>query len=175
MAFRADTNASKVDLGVGAYRTNEGKPYVFDVVRQVDKEIANDMTLDKEYLPIDGLALFNKRAQELLFGAESEVVKSAKVVTVQAISGTGALRIGFEFVNKYLKCDVYVSNPTWVTHHGIIRQSGLDFVEYPYYDAKTKGLDLKGMLNSLSQARYGSVVLLHACAHNPTGIDPTPE
>lgn len=162
-------------MGVGAYRTEEGKPYVFDVVRQTDLELAQDKTLDKEYLPIDGLAVFTKRAQELIFGAENPLVKDGKIVTVQSLSGTGALRVGFEFVKTYLGSDVLISNPTWGNHQTIINNCGLKYTEYPYYDAKTKGLDFKGFINSLQSARRGTVVLLHACAHNPTGIDPTTE
>jgi aspartate/tyrosine/aromatic aminotransferase len=103
LAFIVDTNANKVDLGVGAYRTDEGKPYVLDVVREVDLEIAKDMSLNKEYLPIDGYPVFTKCAQDLLFGAENPHVKAGNIVTVQSISGTGALRIAFEFVAKYLR------------------------------------------------------------------------
>jgi len=101
------------------------------------------------------------------------LLKEGKVVTVQTLSGTGSLRVGFEFVKTYIPGDVYVSAPTWGNHHAIIEKSGLKWIEYPYFDENTKGLNFKGMYEKLSQAQAGSTVLLHACAHNPTGVDPT--
>jgi aspartate/tyrosine/aromatic aminotransferase len=131
------------------------------------------LTVNKEYLPIDGLADFNRLAQELVFGKENPLVKEKKIITAQSISGTGSLRVGFEFIRTHLPADVYVPKPTWGNHLDIIQRSGLKHIEYPYYNAKTRGLDLQGMLNTLGNAKAGSVVLLHACAHNPTGVDPT--
>jgi aspartate/tyrosine/aromatic aminotransferase len=173
LAYRADPDPRKVDVGVGAYRTDESQPYVFKVVRKAEKEIVDDLTVNKEYLPIDGLADFNRLAQELVFGKENPLVKEKKIVTSQSISGTGSLRVGFEFVRTFLPADVYVPKPTWGNHIDIIERSGLKPTEYPYYNPKTRGLDLQGMLNSLGNAKPGSVVLLHACAHNPTGVDPS--
>jgi len=175
MAYKADKDANKIDVCVGAYRDDNGQPYVFQVVRDVQKEIANDNSLNKEYLPIDGHAGFIKGSRDLLFGKGHNVIKEERVATIQTLSGTGALRIGFVFCKRFLDGDIYLSNPTWVTHHSIITDSGLKFKEYPYWDPKTRGLDFKGMCEALESAKSGSVVLLHTCAHNPTGVDPTPE
>jgi len=162
-----------MNLGIGAYRDDNEKPYVFNVVRKAEQEILNDKSLDKEYLPIDGHAGFNVVSQNLIFGATHPLLKEGKVVTVQTLSGTGSLRVGFEFIKTYIPGDVYVSAPTWGNHHAIIEKSGLKWIEYPYFDENTKGLNFKGMYEKLSQAQAGSTVLLHACAHNPTGVDPT--
>lgn len=124
-------------------------------------------------MPIDGLASFNLGCQKLLFGANSSVIKEDRVATVQAISGTGSLRVGFEFLGTYLPKTVLISNPTWLNHKSIIEKSKLKWVEYPYYDSKTQGVNIKGFLEGLEKAEAGSIVLLHACAHNPTGVDPT--
>ncbi|EGR33572.1 hypothetical protein IMG5_049480 [Ichthyophthirius multifiliis] len=171
IAYKNDQSKDKMNLGVGAYRDDNEKPYVFKVVRKVDQMLSNDPTLDKEYLPIDGLAQFNELTKALIFGKDSAAIKEQRVVTVQAISGTGSLRIGFEFLQKFTPGEVYVSNPTWGNHHDIIRCAGLTFKNYPYYNAQKKGLDFEGMYNTLAQAKAGSIVLLHACAHNPTGYD----
>lgn len=175
LAWKADPSQEKMNLGVGAYRDDNEKPYVFNVVKKAEQEILSDKSLDKEYLPIDGLATFTEVSKKLVFGAENPLIKEGKIITVQAISGTGSLRVGFEFIKTYIPGDVYVSNPTWGNHHAIIEKAGLKFLEYPYFDENTKGLDFKGMKNTLSNARPGSIVLLHACAHNPTGVDPTVE
>lgn len=173
VAFKADTDANKINLGIGAYRDDGGNPYVFNVVRKVEQEILNDKKLDKEYLPIDGLASYITGTQKLLFGAENSILKEGRVASVQTISGTGSLRVGFEFLGSYLPRTVLISNPTWLNHKAIIEKSKLKWVEYPYYNDKTKGVDIEGMIKFLSTAEAGSIVLLHACAHNPTGVDPT--
>ena len=144
-------------------------------MRKVEQQIANDLTLDKEYSPIEGLAVFCNASQRLLFGDTHPKVVGGEIFTTQVISGTGALRVGFEFISKHLPGEVYVSNPTWGNHITIIEESKLKVKEYPYFDPKTRGLDFQGMMGSLSKAAPGSVVLLHACAHNPTGVDPTEE
>jgi len=174
IAYKNDKASTKMNLGVGAYRDDNEKPYPFQIVRKVDLEIAQ-ANLDKEYLPIDGLAEFRDCAQKLTFGAEHPAVKEKRIYSTQSISGTGALRIAFDFIAKFMPATVYVSNPTWGNHNTIIESAGLKWKNYTYFDPKTKGLDLKGMLNDLSQAPAGSIVLLHACAHNPTGVDPTVE
>jgi aspartate/tyrosine/aromatic aminotransferase len=175
LAYKADTSKDKMDLGVGAYRDDNEKPYVFNVVKKAEQEILSDKSLNKEYLPIDGIAQFCDLSQKLIFGAENPLVKAGKIVTVQTLSGTGSLRVGFEFVKNYIPGDVYVSKPTWGNHHAIIEKAGLKWIEYPYYDDKTRGLNFNGMYDCLKGANSGSIVLLHACAHNPTGVDPTAE
>ncbi|CAD8183917.1 unnamed protein product [Paramecium octaurelia] len=172
-AYKADPSDKKIDLGVGAYRTDEEKPYIFDVVKRVEQEIINDITLNKEYLPIEGLPDFNKGCQRLLFGKDNPLLESGRIVTAQCLGGTGALRVGFDFVKRHLAGDVYVSNPTWSNHNQILDRTGLNQINYPYYDPKTKGFNCTATLDCLSQAKEGSIVLLHVCAHNPTGVDPT--
>ena len=171
--FKVDKNPKKVNLGVGAYRDNNGKPYVFPVVRKAEMAIVADATLDKEYLPIDGLAEFNKGAQGVLFGFDSPWVGDERVASVQTLSGTGALRVIGDFLTKFKPAALYVSNPTWGNHNSVFASSGIAVRQYRYFDKKTKGLDINGMLADLDAATPGSCVLLHTCAHNPTGVDPT--
>ena len=171
--FKNDKNPKKVNLGVGAYRDNNGKPYVFPVVRAAEAAIVADATLDKEYLPIDGLAEFRKGAQGVLFGFSSPLVGDARVSSVQTLSGTGALRVVGEFLAKFRPGAIYVSNPTWGNHNSVFKAAGVEVRQYRYFDKKTKGLDIKGMIADLDAAQPGSCVLLHTCAHNPTGVDPT--
>ena len=171
--FKADKNPKKVNLGVGAYRDNNGKPYVFPVVRQAETAICADHTLDKEYLPIDGLAEFRKGAQGVLFGWNSPLVGADRVASVQTLSGTGALRVVGEFLAKFRPAAMYVSDPTWGNHNTVFATAGVSVRKYRYFDKKTKGLDINGMLADLNNATPGSCVLLHTCAHNPTGVDPT--
>jgi aspartate/tyrosine/aromatic aminotransferase len=171
--FKADKNPKKVNLGVGAYRDNDGKPYVFPVVRKAEAAIVADTTLDKEYLPIDGLAEFRKGAQGVLFGFNSPLVGAGNVASVQTLSGTGALRVLGEFLAKFRPGALYVSNPTWGNHNQVFATAGVPVRQYRYFDKKTKGLDIRGMIADLDNASPGSAVLLHTCAHNPTGVDPT--
>lgn len=173
--FKNDTDPRKCNLGVGAYRDNDGKPYVFPIVRKVEAEIVADKTLDKEYLPIDGYDAFNKGARMAIFGWESPHVNSDKVGTIQTLSGTGALRILADFLRKFKPSALFVSNPTWGNHQSIFGAAGIEVREYRYFDKKTKGLDFTGMIADLEAAAPGSVVMLHTCAHNPTGVDPTEE
>jgi len=165
-----------MNLGVGAYRTDEEKPYVFEVVKDIEKELLDEFVsgkLNKEYLPIEGHTGFNEASKKLIFGQNCQNLDS--IVTVQSISGTGALRIGGEFLKKFMPEIVYVPNPTWSNHYSIFENSGLKTSEYPYFDPKDKGLDFEGMVDYLSKLKEGSIVLLHVAAHNPTGVDPTKE
>jgi len=173
--FKADKFAQKVNLGVGAYRDNDGKPFVFPIVRKVEAEIVANHSLDKEYAPIDGLQDFNEGARGVLFGWDHPDVKSGRVASVQTLSGTGALRVIAEFLVKFRPSALYVSNPTWGNHNSVFKAAGLETRAYRYFDKTTKGLDINGMLADLSAAPSGSMVLLHTCAHNPTGVDPTKE
>lgn len=119
------------------------------------------------------MASYITGTQKLLFGADSPVIKDGRVASVQTISGTGSLRVGFEFLGTYLPRTVLISNPTWLNHKAIVEKARLKWVEYPYYNEKTKGVDIEGMIKALETAEPGAIVLLHACAHNPTGVDPT--
>lgn len=176
-AFKADTNPNKINLGVGAYRDDNGKPFVLTSVRQAEQKILAD-SMDKEYSPITGNANFCKLSAELAFG-ETDVVPTGRYVTSQAISGTGALRIMAQFMAKHYNFPsspkVYVPKPTWGNHLPILRDSGIEPVFYEYYNPETRGLNFEGMMDDLSKLEAGSAVMFHACAHNPTGVDPTPE
>jgi aspartate/tyrosine/aromatic aminotransferase len=171
--YKADKDPRKVNLGIGAYRCEKGKPYVFPVVRKAAAMVVNNHKLDQEYSPIDGNQEFNKGARGVLFGWDHKDVTSGRVVTAQTLSGTGALRVIADFLNKHRPAPIYVSNPTWGNHNAIFKIAGLDVRQYRYFDKKTKGLDFQGMIQDLKNATPGSCVLLHTCAHNPTGVDPT--
>jgi aspartate aminotransferase len=174
VAFNKDPSPVKVNLGVGAYRTEEGKPLVLNVVRRAEQMLVNDPTRYKEYLPITGLADFNKLSAKLIFGPDSPAIQENRVTTVQCLSGTGSLRVGGEFLARhYHELTIYIPQPTWGNHIKVFTLSGLTVRTYRYYDPATRGLDLKGLLEDLSSAPTGAIVLLHACAHNPTGVDPT--
>lgn len=174
VAFNKDTNANKMNLGVGAYRDDSGKPFVLDSVRTAEKRIL-DQKLDHEYLPIAGLASFTKAAAALALGNDSTHIKEKRIATVQTLSGTGALRVAADFINRFLPGkDVYFPDPTWGNHPNIFKDAGVKSIKsYKYYDPKTVGLDLNGLLADLKAAKDESVIVLHACAHNPTGVDPT--
>lgn len=198
-AYRKDTFDKKVDLGIGAYRDDNAKPWVLpvvhkvsgpdkilmsdfpraDAVRQADERLRSDPNLNHEYLPIAGLPEFTGPAQKLILGADSVAIKEKRVVSFQTISGTGAVHIGALFLAKFYKpatpAAVYISSPTWANHNQIFTNVGAKIKTYPYFSAKTKGLDFDNMINALDSAPDGSVILLHACAHNPTGVDPTKE
>ncbi|KAI1889970.1 hypothetical protein AGOR_G00168390 [Albula goreensis] len=175
-AFKRDTNSKKMNLGVGAYRDDQGKPYVLSCVRKAEAQIAAKK-LDKEYLPIGGLGEFAKACAQLALGPDNEVLKSGRNVTVQTISGTGSLRIGANFLSRFhtgVK-DVYLPKPSWGNHTPIFRDAGMQLKSYTYYDPSTCGFNFKGALDDISKIPEGSVIMLHACAHNPTGVDPRPE
>jgi aspartate aminotransferase len=174
VAFKADTDSRKVNLGIGAYRDEAGKPYVFPVVRKAE-EMVLAKKLDKEYTTIDGEADFNRGARGVIFGWDHPIVNDKRVITAQALSGSGALRVLGEFLMKFKPSPIYLSSPTWGNHNQMFGLMGFDVREYRYFDKKTKGLDIKGMLEDLEKATPGSIILLHACAHNPTGVDPTLE
>ncbi|XP_072953026.1 aspartate aminotransferase P2, mitochondrial isoform X2 [Typha angustifolia] len=174
-AFRADTNDLKLNLGVGAYRTEELQPYVLNVVKKAEN-LMLEKGENKEYLPIEGLAAFNKVTAELLLGADNPVIQQGKVATVQGLSGTGSLRLAAAFIQRYFPAaKALISSPTWGNHKNIFNDARVPWSEYRYYDPRTVGLDFDGMMADIKAAPDGSFVVLHGCAHNPTGIDPTPE
>jgi aspartate aminotransferase len=176
VAYNKDPSPLKVNLGVGAYRTEEGKPLVLDVVRRAEQQLVADRSRNKEYQPITGNAQFNKLSAKLILGANSAAIAENRVATVQALSGTGALRVGAEFLARhYAKPIIYLPVPTWGNHNKIFPLGGVPQKPYRYYDPNTRGLDYKGMIEDLEAAPDGAVILLHACAHNPTGVDPTEE
>ena len=174
--WRNDKDERKMNLGVGAYRTEESKPYVFEVVKDIEKELLDELLaakLNKEYLPIEGHAGYREESKKLIFGKNCKNLSS--IVTCQSLSGTGALRVGGEFLRKFTPNVIYVPKPTWATHFAIFQNAGLKTAEYPYYNPKQKNFDCAGMLNFLRTLSSGSIVVLHAAAHNPTGVDPTQE
>lgn len=174
-AFNEDSFSNKVSLGAGAYRTEEGKPWVLPVVRKVEQQLAADETVNHEYLPVLGLESFCNGATSMLLGPESPVVASGQAFGVQTLSGTGALRVGAAFLNRHLKFSTfYYSSPTWENHHLVFVDAG--FTEprtYRYWKEETRSLDIDGFLEDLRNAPENAVIILHACAHNPTGVDPT--
>lgn len=179
-AYRKDSSEKKVDLGIGAYRDDNAKPWILPVVRKADDILRNDPELNHEYLPIAGLPQYTSAAQKLILGADSPAIKDNRVASFQTISGTGAVHLGALFLSKFHpnqqpRPTVYLSDPTWANHNQIFTNVGLQIAKYPYFSAQTKGLDIEGMLSTLQSAAPGSIIVLHACAHNPTGVDPSPD
>ena len=173
--FNADTNPNKVNLGVGVYFDENGKLPLLKCVAQAEKQMMEAPTA-RGYLPIDGIAAYDKAVQGLVFGADSAAVKDGRIATVQGIGGTGGLKIGADFlkrVNPHAK--VLISDPSWENHRALFTNAGFVVDTYPYYDATAKGVNFDAMLAALSTAAAGTVVVLHACCHNPTGYDITPE
>ncbi|XP_068629028.1 aspartate aminotransferase, cytoplasmic isoform X1 [Battus philenor] len=175
--FIDDTFKSKVNLTIGAYRDENGKPWVLPVVRKTEKQMAGDESLLHEYLPVLGLEQFSAASVSMLLGEDNPVIAEGRAFGVQTLSGTGGLRVGAEFLNKHLKYTTfYYSNPTWENHHLVFMNSGFTKPRtYRYWDAKARAIDFDGLIEDLKGAPENSVILLHACAHNPTGIDPTQE
>jgi len=172
--FKADTDSRKINLGIGAYRTEAGKPLVLQVVKNVEAELLVKPGLNKEYLPIGGDPEFIHLAQASILGNDAASLREGRVAGCQALSGTGALRILSDFLaTNFPGATVYKSSPTWGNHRKVFLKAGLNQADYRYWDPKTRGLDINGMLTDLANAPNGSIVLLHACAHNPTGVDPT--
>lgn len=171
--FNADSNPNKVNLGVGVYFDDNGKLPLLECVQAAEKAMMEKPTA-RGYLPIDGIAAYDNGVKALVFGAESDVVKSGRVATVQAIGGTGGLKIGADFLKKLNpNAKVLISNPSWENHKAIFTNAGFEVGSYAYYDAATRSIDFAGMLADLNAAAAGTVVVLHACCHNPTGYDIT--
>jgi Aspartate/tyrosine/aromatic aminotransferase len=171
--FRKDTRSHKINLGVGIYKNEAGDTPILNSVKKAEK-ILLETEKSKNYLTIEGSAEYGQLVQQLLFGAEHEIVTSQRAKTAQAPGGTGALRIGAEFLSRQKLCrKVWISNPTWVNHFQVFGAAGLETCEYRYYDAQIRGLNFEAMLASLAEAAPGDIVLLHGCCHNPTGIDPS--
>ena len=172
--FAADTNPNKVNLGVGVYFDDNGKLPLLKCVQQAEANLMKTPTA-RGYLPIDGIAAYDAAVKSLVFGADSEPVKSGRVATVQGLGGTGGLKIGADFLRHLLpNAKVLISDPSWENHRALFTQAGFTVETYAYYDATKRGVNFDGMLASLQAAPAGTVVLLHACCHNPTGYDITP-
>lgn len=175
-AFKKDTNPKKINLGVGAYRDDNGKPFILPCVKEAEKKVAA-ANLDHEYLPIGGNAKFCQAAAELAFGNDSPIIKDKVNVTVQGLSGTGSLTLGAAFLQDHFpgSKDLYLPSPTWGNHIPLFKKRGFNIRHYRYYDASTCGFDLAGCLDDISKIPERSVIVLHACAHNPSGVDPKPQ
>ncbi|MDR5854190.1 aspartate/tyrosine/aromatic aminotransferase [Caballeronia sp. LZ062] len=172
-AFNADPRPTKVNLGVGVYTNEEGKIPLLRAVREAEKARV-EAALPRGYLPIDGIAAYDAAVQSLLLGKESPLVAAGRVVTAQALGGTGALKIGADFLKRVNpNAVVAISDPSWENHRALFEGAGFEVVNYPYYDAATHGVNFEGMLAALNGYAAGTVVVLHACCHNPTGVDLT--
>lgn len=172
--FAADTNPNKVNLGVGVYFDENGKLPLLQCVQAAEKAMMDKPTA-RGYLPIDGIAAYDNAVKGLVFGADSEPVKSGRVATVQAIGGTGGLKIGADFLKRLNPgAKVLISDPSWENHRALFTNAGFQVDTYAYYDATKRGVNFDGMLASLRAAGPGTIVVLHACCHNPTGYDITP-
>jgi aromatic-amino-acid transaminase len=170
-AFQADPNPKKVNLGVGVYQDEIGKVPVLAVVREAE-QLWYEREESKSYLPIDGVPAYRKEVQELLFGAGSELIASGRVVTAQALGGTGALKLGADFLRRFLhNSELYISAPSWENHRALFESASFTVKEYPYYSAENHDLDFGAMKAALARLPAKSIVLLHACCHNPTGVD----
>ena len=171
--FASDTNPSKVNLGVGVYFDDNGKLPLLQCVQAAEKTMMAQPT-PRGYLPIDGIVAYDNAVKALVFGADSAVVTSGRVSTVQAIGGTGGLKIGADFLKKVSPgAQVLISDPSWENHRAIFENAGFQVGTYAYYDAAQRAINFEGMLASLNAAAPGTIVVLHACCHNPTGYDIT--
>jgi len=173
-AFNADTRTDKVNLGVGVYCNEEGKiPLLRAVMEAEAQRVASHAA--RGYLPIDGIAAYDKAVQSMLFGVDSPLLSSGRVVTVQAVGGTGALKLGADFI-KQIRPDaiVAISDPSWENHRALFETAGFPVQNYRYYDATSNDVNRSGMLDDLNALPSGSIVVLHACCHNPTGVDISP-
>ncbi len=174
-AFKAETRPEKVNLGIGIYKDAQGKTPIPRAVKAAETRLLAEENT-KNYLTIDGVAAYNAATQVMLFGADHEIIANQPAKTAQSLGGTGALRIAAEFVKRQTNAqNVWISNPTWPNHNAIFKAVGINICDYRYYNSQTHALDWDGLIQDLSQAKQGDVVLLHGCCHNPTGIDPTPE
>jgi aromatic-amino-acid transaminase len=173
--YAADERLGKVNLGVGVYYDDQGRVPLLKCVHQAELERVQ-AALAHGYLPIDGLVALNHGARELVLGAGSEAIESQRAFTVQSVGGTGALKIGADYLKQLLPdAQVAISNPSWENHRALFERAGFEVVEYDYYDPSGHGLNIEGMLASLKALAPKSIVVLHACCHNPTGVDPSPE
>jgi aromatic-amino-acid transaminase len=169
--FVADKNPKKVNLGVGVYYDDAGKVPLLECVQRAERQRVQSGT-PKSYLPIDGLQSYDQAVQALVFGASARLLKEKRVLTVQALGGTGGLKIGADFL-KQLSPDaqVWISEPSWENHRALFEAAGFEVQPYPYYDPVTRGLKFEAMLSTLQALPAGSIIVLHSCCHNPTGVD----
>jgi aromatic-amino-acid transaminase len=169
--YNADTNPKKVNLGVGVYYDDQGKVPVLECIRRVEQKLV-EKPLPRNYLPIDGIPAYDKAAQELIFGAGSPALRDKRVVTVQSLGGTGGLKVGADLLRR-LNPDagVWISDPSWENHQALFEYAGFKVQAYPYYDAASHGVRFDAMMAALKKLPAGEIAVLHACCHNPTGVD----
>jgi aromatic-amino-acid transaminase len=169
--YNADPNPRKVNLGVGVYYGDDGRVPLLECVRRAERVLI-EKAAPRTYLPIDGLPAYDRAVQALVFGADSPAIADKRIVTVQALGGTGALKIGADFLRRWLPgSGLWISEPSWENHRALFESAGFKVAAYPYYDPASHGLDFNGMLGALSRLPERSIVVLHACCHNPTGVD----
>lgn len=172
--YAADTNPNKVNLGVGVYYDDNGKLPLLECVKAAEADMLKAPTA-RGYLPIDGIVAYDNAVKGLVFGADSEPVATGRVATIQAIGGTGGLKVGADFLKKINpNAKVLISDPSWENHRALFTNAGFAVETYPYYDPEKLGVNFDGMLEALGAAPAGTIVVLHACCHNPTGYDLTP-
>jgi len=170
-AYAADKRDTKVNLGVGVYYDDAGKVPVLRAVREAERARL-EQAAPRGYLPIEGIAAYDSAVQKLLFGPDAALIKEGRVVTAQALGGTGALKIGADFLKRYFPASkVLISNPSWENHRALFESAGFEVGSYAYYQSPTEGADVAGMLADLRAAAPQTIVVLHACCHNPTGVD----
>jgi len=170
-AFVADTNPKKVNLGVGVYYDDDGKVPVLECVRRVEQQLA-EKPLPRNYLPIDGLQAYDRAVQELLFGKDSAAVREQRIVTVQTLGGTGGLKVGADLLRRLNPgAQLWISDPSWENHQALFDYAGYKVQAYPYYDPATQGVKFDAMMGALGKLPAGAIAVLHACCHNPTGVD----
>ena len=172
-AFGADTRTTKVNLGVGVYFDESGKIPLLDAVKRAEKTRIESAPA-RGYQPIEGTPAYNQAVQQLLFGKDSSLLAEGRVVTIQALGGTGALKVGADYLRRLLpNAKVYISDPSWENHRALFEAAGFTVESYPYYDASARGVNFQGMKDCLNALPTGSIIVLHACCHNPTGADLT--
>ena len=171
--FNADTNPRKVNLGVGVYYDDAGRVPILECVRRAEAQLAAAQ-MPHSYLPIDGLQAYDRAAQQLVFGADSPVLREGRVVTVQALGGTGGLKLGADLLRRINPAaGIWISDPSWENHQAMFDYAGFKVRAYPYYDPATHSVNFDALLDTLGKLPAGDIVVLHVCCHNPTGVDLT--
>lgn len=173
--YNADTNPRKVNLGVGVYYDDNGRVPVLECVRRAEQKLA-ETALPRNYLPIDGLQAYDRGVQELVFGKDSPALREQRIVTVQTLGGTGALKVGADLLRRLNgSAQIWISDPSWENHQALFDYAGFKVQAYPYYDPATHGVRFDAMIEALRKLPAGAIAVLHACCHNPTGVDLAPE
>ncbi len=172
-AYNADASPTKVNLGVGVYTDDSGNVPLLECVKRAEAQLVAAAS-PRSYLPIDGLASYDKLVQALVFGADSPAIAEGRAITVQSLGGTGGLKIGADFLKRFNPdAEVWISDPSWENHRALFESAGFVVKTYAYYDAASHGIDFPGMLGTLERAKAGTIIVLHACCHNPSGVDLT--